>query len=56
MVIVMIIIGVVRYQRVFNEIGLKIIIVEEVVEVLEVYIIFILSNKCEYLILIGDYK
>lgn len=55
-VIGMMIIGVVRYQFVFQDIGLRVVVVEEVVEVLEVYVFIMLSLECEYLILIGDYK
>lgn len=56
MVIAMTTTGAARYQRVLNEIGPKIIIVEEAAEVLEAHIISTLSNKCEHLILIGDHK
>lgn len=56
MVIAMTTSGAARYQGVLNEIGPKIIIVEEAAEVLEAHIISTLSNKCEHLILIGDHK
>ncbi|XP_046375706.2 NFX1-type zinc finger-containing protein 1-like [Haliotis rufescens] len=48
--------GAARYQKVLNEIGPKIIIVEEAAEVLEAHVIGTLSKRCEHLILIGDHK
>ena len=45
-----------RYQSVLQEIGPRIIIVEEAAEVLEGHVITTLSRRCEHLILIGDHK
>ena len=45
-----------RYQSIMQEIGPKIIIVEEAAEVLEAHVISTLSRACEHLILIGDHK
>ncbi|XP_061171964.1 NFX1-type zinc finger-containing protein 1-like [Saccostrea echinata] len=56
LVIAMTTTGAARYQTVLNEIGPKIIIVEEAAEVLEGHIISTLSTQCEHLILIGDHK
>ncbi|XP_067659756.1 NFX1-type zinc finger-containing protein 1-like [Haliotis asinina] len=47
--------GAARYQRVLNEIGPKIILVEEAAEVLEAHVIGTLSRRCQHLILIGDH-
>ncbi|XP_046375700.2 NFX1-type zinc finger-containing protein 1-like [Haliotis rufescens] len=44
-----------RYQKVLNEIGPKIIVVEEAAEVLEAHIVGTLSRRCQHLILIGDH-
>lgn len=55
-VVGMIIIGVVKYCQILQKVELRIVIVEEVVEVFEVYIIVILSKVCQYFILIGDYQ
>lgn len=55
-VIGMMIMCVVKYCSIFKEICFRIVIVEEVVEVLEVYIIVLLILGCQYLILIGDYQ
>lgn len=45
-----------KYQSVLQEIGPRIIIVEEAAEVLEAHVITTLSRRCEHLILIGDHK
>ncbi|XP_067659791.1 NFX1-type zinc finger-containing protein 1-like [Haliotis asinina] len=45
-----------RYQKILNEIGPRIIIIEEAAEVLEAHVIGTLSKGCEHLILIGDHK
>ncbi|XP_076097023.1 NFX1-type zinc finger-containing protein 1-like [Mytilus galloprovincialis] len=45
-----------RYHSVLQEIGPRIIIVEEAAEVLEGHVITTLSRRCEQLILIGDHK
>ncbi|XP_041359513.1 NFX1-type zinc finger-containing protein 1-like [Gigantopelta aegis] len=45
-----------RYQSIMQEIGPKIVIVEEAAEVLEAHVISTLSRGCEHLILIGDHK
>ncbi|XP_046375708.2 NFX1-type zinc finger-containing protein 1-like [Haliotis rufescens] len=47
--------GAARYQKVLNEIGPKIIVVEEAAEVLEAHVIGTLSRRCQHLILIGDH-
>nr|XP_033785599.1 NFX1-type zinc finger-containing protein 1-like isoform X2 [Geotrypetes seraphini] len=48
--------GASKYRKVLQEIGPKIIIVEEAAEVLEAHIVTTLSSKCEHLILIGDHQ
>nr|XP_022287767.1 NFX1-type zinc finger-containing protein 1-like [Crassostrea virginica]XP_022287768.1 NFX1-type zinc finger-containing protein 1-like [Crassostrea virginica] len=48
--------GAAKYQSILQEIGPKIIVVEEAAEVLEAHIITTLSHNCEHLILIGDHK
>lgn len=45
-----------RYQSILQEIGPRIIIVEEAAEVLEGHVITTLSRRCEHLILIGDHQ
>lgn len=45
-----------RYQSVLQEIGPRIIVVEEAAEVLEAHIVTTLSRRCEHLILIGDHQ
>ncbi|KAK3589667.1 hypothetical protein CHS0354_015171 [Potamilus streckersoni] len=46
----------VRYQPVLQEIGPRIIIVEEAAEILESHVITTLSEHCQHLILIGDHE
>uniref|UniRef100_A0A8W8IV13 RZ-type domain-containing protein n=1 Tax=Magallana gigas TaxID=29159 RepID=A0A8W8IV13_MAGGI len=48
--------GAARYQSVLQEIGPKVVVVEEAAEVLEAHILTTLSQDCEHLILIGDHK
>ncbi|KAJ8311089.1 hypothetical protein KUTeg_011358 [Tegillarca granosa] len=48
--------GAARYQAILQEIGPRIIVVEEAAEVLEAHIVTTLSQSCEHLILIGDHK
>ena len=48
--------GAAKYQSILQEIGPKIIVVEEAAEVLEAHVITTLSHDCEHLILIGDHK
>ena len=48
--------GAAKYQSILQDIGPKIVIVEEAAEVLEGHIITSLSSKCEHVILIGDHK
>lgn len=48
--------GAARYQSVLQEIGPRVIVVEEAAEVLEAHIITTLSQGCQHLILIGDHK
>ncbi|XP_053404550.1 NFX1-type zinc finger-containing protein 1-like isoform X2 [Mercenaria mercenaria] len=48
--------GAARYQAILQEIGPRIIVVEEAAEVLEAHIVTTLSRGCEHLILIGDHK
>lgn len=45
-----------RYQSVLQDIGPRIIVVEEAAEVLEAHIVTTLSRRCEHLILIGDHQ
>jgi FMN phosphatase YigB (HAD superfamily) len=45
-----------RYQSVLQEIGPRVIVVEEAAEVLEAHIVTTLSRRCEHLILIGDHQ
>ncbi|XP_052107137.1 NFX1-type zinc finger-containing protein 1-like [Mytilus californianus] len=45
-----------RYHSVLQEIGPRIIIVEEAAEVLEGHVVTTLSKRCEHLILIGDHQ
>ncbi|KAG8227287.1 hypothetical protein J437_LFUL004836 [Ladona fulva] len=46
--------GAARQQALLQELGAKIVIVEEAAEVMESHVIVSLSNKCEHLILIGN--
>lgn len=48
--------GAARYQAVLQEIGPRVIVVEEAAEVLEAHVITTLSRDCQHLILIGDHK
>ena len=48
--------GAAKYQSVLQEIGPRIIIVEEAAEVLEGHVVTTLSRECQHLILIGDHK
>jgi hypothetical protein len=47
--------GSARYHKILNDIGPKIVIVEEAAEVFESHIVSSLSGDCEHLILIGDH-
>ncbi|XP_060086142.1 NFX1-type zinc finger-containing protein 1-like [Ylistrum balloti] len=48
--------GAAKYQAVLQEIGPRVIVVEEAAEVLEAHVITTLSRDCQHLILIGDHK
>ena len=45
-----------RYHHVLQQVGPKIVIVEEAAEVLEAHIVSTLSEGCQHLILIGDHQ
>jgi superfamily I DNA and/or RNA helicase len=47
--------GAARYYKLLQDIGPKIVIVEEAAEVFETHIVTSLSKQCEHLILIGDH-
>jgi hypothetical protein len=47
--------GSARYHKIINDIGPKIVIVEEAAEVFESHIVSSLSKSCQHLILIGDH-
>lgn len=47
--------GSARYHSILNDIGPRIVIVEEAAEVFEAHIVSSLSKHCEHLILIGDH-
>ncbi|XP_021348895.1 NFX1-type zinc finger-containing protein 1-like isoform X2 [Mizuhopecten yessoensis] len=55
-VVGMTITGAAKYQAVLQEIGPRVIVVEEAAEVLEAHVVTILSRHCQHLILIGDHK
>ncbi|XP_067947241.1 NFX1-type zinc finger-containing protein 1-like [Watersipora subatra] len=48
--------GAARLQTVLQEVGPRIVVVEEAAEVLEAHIVTALSKHCQHLILIGDHK
>nr|XP_034329289.1 NFX1-type zinc finger-containing protein 1-like [Crassostrea gigas] len=48
--------GAARYQSVLQDIGPRVVVVEEAAEVLEAHVLTTLSPECEHLILIGDHK
>ncbi|KAJ8259276.1 hypothetical protein COCON_G00182880 [Conger conger] len=48
--------GAAKYRRTLQEIGPRVIIVEEAAEVLEAHTITTLSRACQHLILIGDHQ
>ncbi|XP_021348896.1 NFX1-type zinc finger-containing protein 1-like [Mizuhopecten yessoensis] len=48
--------GAAKYQAVLQEIGPRVIVVEEAAEVLEAHVVATLSRHCQHLILIGDHK
>jgi superfamily I DNA and/or RNA helicase len=47
--------GAARYHKILNDIGPKIVIVEEAAEIFESHIASALSKHCQHLILIGDH-
>ena len=48
--------GAAKYQQILNDIGPRIVIIEEAAEVLEAHIITTLSEGCDHVILIGDHQ
>ncbi|XP_040293905.1 NFX1-type zinc finger-containing protein 1 [Bufo bufo] len=48
--------GAAKYRRILQEVGARIVIVEEAAEVLEAHTITTLSSACQHLILIGDHQ
>ncbi|XP_076435286.1 NFX1-type zinc finger-containing protein 1-like isoform X2 [Babylonia areolata] len=48
--------GAARYQTLLQEIGPRVIVVEEAAEVFEAHVVATLSRECQHLILIGDHK
>uniref|UniRef100_A0A4W3IT70 Zinc finger NFX1-type containing 1 n=1 Tax=Callorhinchus milii TaxID=7868 RepID=A0A4W3IT70_CALMI len=48
--------GAAKYRKVLQEVGPRIVVVEEAAEVLEAHLITTLSSACQHLILIGDHQ
>ena len=48
--------GAAKYRQLLQNVGPRIIIVEEAAEVLESHVVTTLNDKCKHLILIGDHK
>ncbi|XP_061745463.1 NFX1-type zinc finger-containing protein 1 isoform X2 [Nerophis ophidion] len=48
--------GASKYRKVLQDVGPRVVIVEEAAEVLEAHIITTLSQACQHLILIGDHQ
>ncbi|KAK3789138.1 hypothetical protein RRG08_012128 [Elysia crispata] len=48
--------GAAKYRSVLQDVGCRIIVVEEAAEVLEAHIVTALNKHCEHLILIGDHQ
>ncbi|XP_042320198.1 NFX1-type zinc finger-containing protein 1 [Sceloporus undulatus] len=48
--------GAARYRQVLQEVGPRVVVVEEAAEVLEAHTITTLSSSCQHLILIGDHQ